>query len=151
MGGSQYGIEMSADEVETFLNRRGHGVLSFGGEEPYGIPLSFGYDPGADRCIFQLFSAPGSRKQTSLSGTDAVNLVTYEWNHIDDWRSVVVDGHLRPIEEGTEEATEASEVFFEHGSVVGAEVFDEPLEELDGQWYELEIERLSGYKSPYLD
>lgn len=151
MSGSQYGIEMTADEVEAFLNRRGHGVLSFGGELPYGIPLSFGYDPATDRCIFQLFSAVGSRKQASLAESDAVNLVTYEWNHIDDWRSVVVDGTLLPIEDGTEEAADASDIFFEHGSVVGTEVFDQPLEELDGQWYELEIEQLSGYKSPYLD
>lgn len=150
MSESGYGIEMTAAEIESFLNRRGHGVLSFGGEVPYGIPLSFGYEPDADRCIFQLFSAPGSRKQASLSETDAVSLVAYEWNHVDDWRSVVIVGRLRPIENGSEAAAEASEVFFEHGSVVGTEVFDQPLEELDGQWYELEIAELSGYKSPYL-
>lgn len=151
MSESKYGIEMTETEVTTFLNRQGHGVLSLGGNGPYGIPLSFGYEREENRCVFQLFSAPDSRKQVSLAESAAVNLVSYEWNHVDDWRSVVIDGQLISLGAETDAAMEAADVFFEHGSVVGTEIFNRPLEELEGTWYELQIEKISGYKSPYLD
>jgi nitroimidazol reductase NimA-like FMN-containing flavoprotein (pyridoxamine 5'-phosphate oxidase superfamily) len=148
MGEDSYGIEMTETEIAEFLTSQGHGVLSFGGETPYGIPLSFGYDVLENRCIFQLISGPDSRKQASLAETKAVNLVTYEWSDVDNWRSVVLDGELSPIEAETPEAIDAAEIFAEHGSVVGVEVFDRPLERMDAEWYELRIETMQGYKSP---
>jgi len=148
MGEDSYGIEMTETEIAEFLTSQGHGVLSFGGETPYGIPLSFGYDVLENRCIFQLISGPDSRKQASLAEKKAVNLVTYEWSDVDSWRSVVLDGELSPIEAETPEAIDAAEIFAEHGSVVGVEVFDRPLERMDAEWYELRIETMRGYKSP---
>lgn len=148
MVGSQYGIEMSATEIAEFLAHQGHGVLSFSGDKPYGLPISFGYDPIDNRCIFQLVSAPNSRKQAYLDESDAVNLVAYEWNSVDDWRSVVIDGHLTMIEDGSSAALEAAKVFAEYGSVVGLQVFNKPLDELDPEWYELEVTDMQGYKSP---
>jgi len=148
MPGDPYGVEMSETEIAEFLTRRGHGVLSFGGEDPYGLPISFGYDPIDNRCIFQLVSAPDSRKQASLRESDAVNLVAYEWVAIDDWQSVVVDGRLTPIEADTPAAIEAAGVFAEYGSVVGLSVFNRPIDELDAAWYELRIDEMRGYRSP---
>jgi nitroimidazol reductase NimA-like FMN-containing flavoprotein (pyridoxamine 5'-phosphate oxidase superfamily) len=139
---------MSSTEIAEFLTRQGHGVLSFSGDEPYGLPISFGYDPIDNRFIFQLVSAPDSRKQAYLDESDAVNLVAYEWQSVDDWRSVVIDGHLTVIEEGSPAAIEAAEVFAEYGSVVGLQVFNKPLEELEPDWYELEVTDMEGYKSP---
>lgn len=151
MGEDPYGIEMATDEIAEFLTRQGHGVLSFGGAVPYGIPLSFGYDVLENRCVFQLLSGSDSKKQAALAETDAVNLVAYEWNDVDSWRSVVITGQLLPIEPDTPEVVKAAEVFAEYGSVVGTEVFNRPLEEMTSTWYELQIEEMSGYKSPTLE
>lgn len=151
MGEDPYGIEMATDEIAEFLTRQGHGVLSFGGDVPYGIPLSFGYDVLDNRCVFQLLSGPDSKKQTALAETDTVNLVAYEWHAVDNWRSVITTGQLLPIDPNTPEVVKAAEIFAEYGSVVGTEVFNRPLEELTSTWYELQIEEMSGYKSPRLD
>ena len=72
MDGEDYGIQMSNTEVAEFLTEQGHGVLSFGGETPYGLPLSFGYDLMNNRCIFQLVSKPNSQKQRHLSDVKTV-------------------------------------------------------------------------------
>lgn len=151
MGEDRYGIEMTTDEIAEFLTRQGHGVLSFGGDVPYGIPLSFGYDVLDNRCVFQLLSGSDSKKRAALAETDAVNLVAYEWNDVDNWRSVVITGQLLPIESDTPEVVKAADVFAEYGSVVGTEVFNRPLDEMTSDWYELQIEEMTGYRSPRLD
>lgn len=78
MGDARYGIEMTDTEVAEFLTRQGHGVLSFGGEKPYGLPISFGYDILENRCIFQLLTRSDSKKQRYIEESDAANLVAYE-------------------------------------------------------------------------
>jgi len=147
----QYGVDMSSAEIGEFLARRGHGVLSFGGDEPYGIPISFGYDPLENQCFFQLLSSPESQKRERLQESDRVSLTAYEWNAVDDWRSVIVRGRLVPIETGSPDALEAADVFAEHGAVVGLSVFHESVEDLDGQWYELRIDEMTGYHAPLED
>jgi len=146
-----YGVGMSDEEIGSFLARRGHGVLSFGGEVPYGLPISFGYDVLNDRCVFQLLFSEDSRKATHIDESAAVSLVAYEWESVDEWRSVVVDGELSPIPDDSPEAVDAAAVFAEFATVVGTSVFDQPLEELDSNWYELSIRASSGRKSPRLE
>lgn len=148
MGIDPYGVQMSDAEIAAFLSRRGHGVLSFGGEKPYGLPISFGYDPTTNRCVLQLVFGPDSRKQAYLEHSGAVSLAAYEWASVDDWRSVLVDGELVPIDPESDAAVEAADVFSEYGSVVGLSVFDEPAEELDAEWFELHVDELHGYQSP---
>ena len=145
-----FGIEMTKTEIAEFLTRTGHGVLSFAGQTPYGIPISFGYDVMENRCVFQLVSGSESRKQAALGESDKVNLVTYEWNSVDSWRSVVIDGTLEIIENESPEAVATAEIFAEYGSVVGTEIFRQPLEQMAIDWYELQITEMTGYKSPTL-
>jgi nitroimidazol reductase NimA-like FMN-containing flavoprotein (pyridoxamine 5'-phosphate oxidase superfamily) len=125
-----YGVEMTGKEIAEFLTRQGHGVLSFGGDEPYGLPISFGYDVLGNRCIFQLVSDADSKKEAALEQTNAVNLVAYEWNDVDDWRSVIITGRLSPILDDSPEAIDAAGVFAEYASVASLSVFDKPLSEL---------------------
>jgi nitroimidazol reductase NimA-like FMN-containing flavoprotein (pyridoxamine 5'-phosphate oxidase superfamily) len=147
----EYGVEMSDEEVAAFLARRGHGVLSFGGEVPYGLPISFGYDVLNDRCVFQLLFGEDSKKATYLDESTTVNLVAYEWETVDEWRSVVVDGDLSAIPDDSPEAVDAAAVFAEFATVVGTSVFDRPLAELESDWYELTIRERSGRQSPQLE
>lgn len=148
MGEDRYGIEMTTEEIAEFLTRRGHGVLSFGGDTPYGLPMSFGYDVMDNRCIFQLVFDDASRKRAYIEDSDSVSLVVYEWTGPDDWRSVVVEGQLQEIENDTPDAVQAEVVFGEYATVVGLSVFNEPIEELEPEWYELQIEEMTGYQSP---
>jgi len=148
MTSGAYGIEMSDTDVAEFLTRQGHGVLSFGGEVPYGLPISFGYDVLHNRCVFQLVFHEGSEKRARLDESSLVSLVSYEWNGPDDWRSVVITGTLAPIEDTDSAALDASEVFAEYASVAGLSVFDRPSTELDPEWYELQIDELNGRHSP---
>jgi nitroimidazol reductase NimA-like FMN-containing flavoprotein (pyridoxamine 5'-phosphate oxidase superfamily) len=146
-----YGVEMSDEEVASFLARRGHGILSFGGEVPYGLPISFGYDVLNDRCVFQLLFGEDSKKATYLGESTAVNLAAYEWETVDKWRSAVVDGDLSAIPDDSPEAVDAAAVFAEFATVVGTSVFDRPLEELESDWYELSIRERSGRQSPRVE
>jgi nitroimidazol reductase NimA-like FMN-containing flavoprotein (pyridoxamine 5'-phosphate oxidase superfamily) len=146
-----YGVAMTDDEVGSFLARQGHGVLSFGGEVPYGLPVSFGYDEANDRCVFQLLFAEDSKKASYLAGPTRVTLVSYEWDGVDEWRSVIVDGELSPIEAETAAAIDAADVFAEHATVVGLSVFDHPATELESEWYELAIVEKSGRKAPSIE
>lgn len=144
----EYGVEMTDTEVAEFLTRQGHGVLSFGGEEPYGLPISFGYDVVDNRCIFQLVSDADSKKEAALTESDRVNLVAYEWNDIDDWRSVIITGELSPIPDDSIEAVDAASIFAEYASVASLTVFDEPLSELTVVWHELDTAEMTGRQSP---
>ena len=148
MADGTYGIEMSDGDVAEFLTRQGHGVLSFGGDVPYGLPVSFGYDVLNNRCIFQLVFHEGSEKQARLDESPHVSLVSYEWKGPDDWRSVVITGKLSPVEDTDSAVLDASEVFAEYASAAGLSVFDRPADELDPEWYELRIDELNGRHSP---
>ena len=146
----RYGVEMTDEEIVAFLERQGHGVLSFGGDAPYGLPVSFGYDVLNNRCVMQLVFAEGSRKQAHLNDSDAAHLVAYDWQGVDDWTSVLIDGRLSPIESETPDAVDAADVFAEFATMVGLTVFDHPPNELDAQWYELTIDEMSGRTAPPL-
>jgi nitroimidazol reductase NimA-like FMN-containing flavoprotein (pyridoxamine 5'-phosphate oxidase superfamily) len=151
VGEERYGIEVADDEIAAYLTRQGHGVLSFGGEVPYGLPISFGYDVLENRCVFQLLFDVESRKREYVERADRATLVVYEWVDPDDWRSVVVDGRLRRIGPGSPAAVDASEVFAEYASVVALTVFDRPVTDPDPEWYELRGDELTGYQSPTVD
>lgn len=139
--------EMSTDEIETFLSRRGHGVLALGGEGPYALPMSFGYDGSDRRCVVQFMSGPDSRKHQRVEPGTPVCLVVYEWNHEDDWRSVLVEGTLDPIRPDSEREREAVDLFADDAATVGLSIFGDPVSELDPQWYELVVDDLTGYQS----
>ena len=146
----EYGIGMTDEEIGAFLERQGHGVLSFAGEDPYGLPVSFGYDTLQNRCIFQLVMGKDSQKKARLDESDSVNLVVYEWQDVDDWRSVIVTGRLTPVEDVTSEITEAVEVFSKFATVTTLTVFRD-VEETTSVWYELDIEEMAGRQSSSIE
>lgn len=151
MTSDSHGAEMTDEQIAEFLARQGHGVLSFGGDQPYSLPISFGYDGADDRCIFQLVHDGDSEKRARLGESTAVSLVAYDWCSPHDWQSVVVAGRLRPIDDGSPEAIAAADVFAEHASAIGLSVFSKSLAELDTRWSSLDIDDMSGYRSPRLD
>lgn len=140
--------EMSDGEIAEFLSSRGHGVLALSGDRPYALPMSFGYDRSNRRCVMQFMSDPDSRKRDRVGPGTPACLAVYEWNHEDDWRSVLAEGELEPIAAGSERERAAGDLFSEDAGTVGLSIFGRPIADLDPQWHELEIETLSGYRSP---
>lgn len=142
----EYGEPMDADEVAAFLESQGVGTLAFGNASgAYAIPMSFGYDRVQKRCIFQFAFAEGSMKASYLNEENTVMLSVYEWSSIDDWRSVVLRGHLKRIPEA--HSAKAAGIFAAHAKIASLEVFRRPLEELDLEWYELGVEEMDGRAS----
>ncbi|SNZ15224.1 Nitroimidazol reductase NimA, pyridoxamine 5'-phosphate oxidase superfamily [Natronoarchaeum philippinense] len=146
-----YGVAMTDEEIAAFLERQGHGVLSFGGETPYGLPISFGYDVIDNRCIFQLVSGDTSKKQDYIDASPAVTLVSYDWGSIDNWHSVIIDGEMVEIPDDSPEAVDAADIFAESATAVGLSVFEGSFDDLEPSWYTLQIEEMSGRRAPDLE
>ena len=71
--------EMSADETAAFLGRQETGVLALArADEPYAIPVSYGFDAGRRRFFLRLVSTPDSEKRRFLASEPTARLVVYE-------------------------------------------------------------------------
>lgn len=131
---------MSQTETGSFLADRGHGVLAFNADEPYALPISFGFDDAEDRCYLQLLFGDESKKRDHIQQSDGVCLVVYEWNAMNDWRSVVITGDLRLL--SGDERVKPAEVFHDTAAIPDLSVFSDSLDDLEFGWYELEIETI---------
>ncbi|WP_353634091.1 pyridoxamine 5'-phosphate oxidase family protein [Halobacterium sp. NMX12-1] len=137
-------VRMSADDVAAFLESCGDGVLTIHADDAQSFPVSFGYDPDTDRCVFQLLSAPESAKR-SLDAETPATLVAYDIGSPDDWSSVVVDGVLAEIP--TPEPDDRRR-YAEQATPIGMSVFDADPRVLDATWYELRPTDATGRRSP---
>ena len=136
-------VTMDDDEIASFLTAEGHGVLAFGGESPYAIPMSYGYDPD-ERAVYVHMSAfEGSEKAARLDGPTAVSLVVSRYEGPDRWRSVVVDGTLSELSEADVDRRDVLESF-KGGSLASVDVFNRPLSDISFEWYVLDPSSISG-------
>ncbi|WP_254824545.1 pyridoxamine 5'-phosphate oxidase family protein [Haloglomus halophilum] len=88
---------MSPDETDTLLARHETGVLTLArDDEPYAIPISYGYDAGERQFYLRLVSTPESEKRRFLASEPESRLVVYEEDG-DVYRSVVATGQLQEI------------------------------------------------------
>lgn len=134
--------EMAPEEIEELLARKETGVLSLANaDEPYAIPISYGYDPDADRFYFRLVSTPESEKRAFLSSTPRARIVVYE-EADPTYQSVVADGVLERIE--------PDEMDVEHVVQYGDtkrplfEIWGNSKRDLDIELYQLAIESIGG-------
>jgi nitroimidazol reductase NimA-like FMN-containing flavoprotein (pyridoxamine 5'-phosphate oxidase superfamily) len=133
--------ELSPAETDALLARHQTGVLSLAhDDEPYAIPVSYGYDADARRIYLRLVSTPDSEKRRFLDGAPRASLVVYE--HDDDgYRSAVAAGRLSVVEredlmvEHVEQYGDAKRPLFE--------VWDEERPDLDIALYRFDPERIS--------
>ena len=90
--------EMTDAEIDDFLGRHETGVLSLAdGDEPYAIPISYGYDAADRRFFLRLVSTPESEKRRFLDSSPRTRLVVYD-EEGDVYRSVVSVGDLDRVE-----------------------------------------------------
>jgi hypothetical protein len=142
-----YGIgsEMGREETRSFLGEHGHGILSLAKEgTSYGLPLSYGYDEGEHRCIFQLLSVDDSRKEQFLEATERATLTVYDYGGEDGaWQSAIATG---PIVRLTDEevSNRAAAIFFRRAADTAATVRESSAAGPDREWYALDVDTLSG-------
>jgi len=133
---------MTGEEIDALLGRHETGVLSLAREdEPYAMPISYGYDAGSRRFCMRLVSTPDSEKRRFLTDSPKVRFVVYEESGT-TYRSVIAVGRL--------ERLQRSELTPDHVERYGAakrplfEMWGESKTELDVDLYELPSEGLSG-------
>jgi len=91
------GEPMAEDDVETLLTAANHGVLGLAdGDEPYTIPVSFGYDDGD---IFFAFvrTGPDSEKFEFIESGATARLLVTDIKARFDWQSVAVTGPVEAV------------------------------------------------------
>ena len=139
-------VEMAAAEIDATLEETGLGILAFAGEQPYAIPMSFGYDSGREELYLQLGAFEGSEKQARLDDSAAVTLVVLEYERPDQWRSVIVEGTLTSLTEAERAERDVLSVFAK-SKLASVDVFSMDPNEVSFSWYCLEPDSMSGRKS----
>ena len=138
--------EMTAEEIEVFLGAHETGVLSLAdADEPYAVPVSYGYDADTETFYFRLVSTDGSEKRRFLAGDPRVRFVVYDDENAETYRSVVAGGQLSEIDptalsiDQIEQYGSAKRPLFE--------IWGESRTELDIQLFELETTELTGRRT----
>lgn len=135
--------EMSVEETDTFLGAHETGVLSLARmDDPYAIPISYGYDRTERQFYLRLVSTPDSEKRQFLSSDPNVRLVVYDEDD-DTYRSVIAVGTLARVDpadltvENIQQYGGAKRPLFE--------IWPKQKGELDIELYRLEPDTISGH------
>lgn len=134
--------EMSPAETDAFLGSNETGVLSLARtDEPYAIPISYGYDPSARQFYLRLVSTPDSEKRGFLASDPDARLVVYRGDD-DVYRSVIAIGTLARIDPGELTVDDVQQ----YGAAKRPlfEIWPEGTDELDIELYRLEPTTISG-------
>lgn len=136
---------MTDEEIDAFLGTHETGVLSLAREDdPYAIPISYGYD-ATDRVVYlRLVSTPDSEKGQFLDSSPSARLVVYD-EHDETYRSIVALGILESIPP----AELTPEQIAQYGDAKRPlfEIWGRDKQDLDIELYRLEPESLSGRRT----
>lgn len=101
---------LNRDEIDEVLTRQGVGILAMvDDEQPYAIPMSFGYDTNQAVFSMQWGGGYAGRKNRTIESNPNVCLAVYEHATEEEiWRSVVITGELYEIPDAQEQQAYAS-------------------------------------------
>lgn len=140
----QIGYALSTAETVAFLEQQGHGTLCLANENrAYGIPISYGYDEDYDRIVMGFVSTDSSKKQRFITTTEEATFSTYDFHDSTTWASVVVTGTIHKIPP-EKVSSRVAALFFENADDAAGDIRWIDDETFDKEWYEIEIETLSG-------
>lgn len=139
-------VAMTESEIDSVLAESGLGVLSFAGDPPYAIPMSFGYDSNRRELYLQLGLYAGSEKRARIADSANVSLVVTQYDRPDRWQSVIVDGTVSPLSADQLENRSVLSVFAD-SKLASVDVFSMDPGEVAFSWYRLEPSAMSGRKS----
>lgn len=134
--------ELADERVDAVLSDHQTGVLTLArGDDPYAIPVSYGYDATERQLYLRLVSTPDSEKQRFLSSDPKARFVVYG-ERDGTYRSVVAKGRLENAPrtelnlDRIEQYGDAERPLFE--------MWGETRRDLDVELYELDPDTLSG-------
>ena len=137
--------QLDDTEIDETLQAVGIGTLSMvDGDQPYGIPVPFGYDDGEISFLLQSDRGAESRKLAALAENARVCLTAVdERQEPEVWRSVVVTGELVELPVGEED--DAVAALADNATFApGYSVVDAPAETVDLHVFRLEPSEISG-------
>lgn len=139
----QHAVDMTATEIDTVLNSGGVGVISFAeADEPYSVPISYGYDSEARDFYIRFGFAPDSEKRRFVKDGAAASLVVT--TDQPSWRSVIAEGSLSRISEPALAGSAAQSI--QQMEIPFVTIYARPVGELDFELYRLTPEELTGRK-----
>ena len=96
--GQWMGTPMSERDIDRLLDRRGYGILSMAvDDEPYSIPVSFGYDGEVFYFAF-IQDDEQNAKFEFISEGATVRLLVTDIKARFDWQSVAVTGSVESVD-----------------------------------------------------
>ncbi|MDS0258766.1 pyridoxamine 5'-phosphate oxidase family protein [Haloarcula sp. S1CR25-12] len=124
--GQWMGTPMDERDIDRLLTDAGWGVLSLAeGDEPYSIPVSFGYD-GADVFLALIRDSPANTKFEFVEDGQRARLLVTDIGGRFDWQSIAVTGSVRALDRDGSE-------------------WDGAVETLDDNaWFSTDFERAEG-------
>lgn len=135
-------VAMDDVEIREFLGTGGTGVISFAREnEPYAIPLSYGFDPAGPAFYVRLGYAPDSEKRAFAEGASRVSFVVSRETE-EGWKSVVARGRLEQV---TETALDSAVAKAVHAiDVPFVDIYDRHPREIEFTLNRVAVDELTG-------
>ncbi|QCC53778.1 pyridoxamine 5'-phosphate oxidase family protein [Natronorubrum bangense] len=134
--------EMTAAAIDDFLGHHETGVLSLARtDEPYSIPISYGYDDDDRVFYMRLVSTPESEKRAFLDTSPSARLVVYD-EQASSYRSVIATGTLENIPPA--ELTPSQIAQYGDAKRPLFEIWAQQKDELDIELYRLTPDSLNG-------
>ncbi|MFB6178798.1 MAG: pyridoxamine 5'-phosphate oxidase family protein [Halorientalis sp.] len=113
--GQWMGTPMNTDEIDGLLVEKGWGIVSLASDdEPYSIPISFGYD-GEDIYFVFLEDSPDNRKLDFIDDGKTVRLLVTDVGGRFHWQSIAVTGTARTVEHDTDDWTHLMDTLDDNG------------------------------------
>ena len=140
--GQWMGTPMDDRDIDRLLTDSGWGVLSLAeGDEPYSIPVSFGYD-GDDVFLALIRDSPDNTKFEFIDDGQRARLLVTDIDGRFDWQSIGVTGTARALDRDSGERSHAVEALDDNAW------FSTDFERADGieaiTLFRLEIDELRG-------
>ena len=133
---------LADNEIQQRLADGGTGVLSVAkNNTPYSIPVSFGYDPGANRLFLQLGFTPESDKHQFITDGIDARLVLYE-NPARTCRRIIATGPLHEITPDSLDNRVARNIRQSPPPLYS--IWDAPADSIEFRLFELQLSSLSG-------
>jgi uncharacterized protein len=99
-GGRRSSRNLERFEIDEFLRKGFWGVLALSnGDEPYGVPIIYGYD---DDGTFYIANGPGKKIEMMLKNPNVTLTVVEVEDYGRKWRSVIAYGQVELVDGITE-------------------------------------------------
>ncbi|MGQ4554850.1 pyridoxamine 5'-phosphate oxidase family protein [Halobellus sp. GM3] len=140
MSEDESAVVMDRESIDELLGTGGVGVLALAdGDDPYAIPVSYGYDAGD--VYLRLGFGEDSEKRRYLASSDrAALVVTAEGDR--GWESVVVRGPLSEVPEASIDGTVVEAI--RSIDIPFFTIYEEPPRELEYTLYRLDPDEVTG-------